>query len=187
MIKEIINAFVDESCQKYGIGNDIFYIQPSQIVGSSFLTAIYRERCLNYPKFHKMDDLSKACFLAAELAVSAVAESLDKKGTGVVFFNREGSLVSDFNFKKTISDTENFFPSPSVFVYTLPNILTGEICIRHGFQGESSFYVLDSNDTEIIHNVVNDMLQNNNAVVCGWSELIENKIRSEVKVFISNN
>ncbi|MCR5455965.1 MAG: hypothetical protein K6F33_13335 [Bacteroidales bacterium] len=186
MVQKNNFAFVDEACNKYGIAENVYDIMPSQMADCSFLTAVYRECCFNYPKFHKMDDLSKACFLATEMAVCSLTAPLDAQSTGVVFFNREGSLITDRNFEKTICDPENFYPSPSVFVYTLPNILTGEICIRHGFQGESLFYVIDSRDEDAIQNIVDDMLTCHSAVVCGWSEVNDGNIKAEVAIYKSD-
>ena len=59
----------------------------------------------------------------------------------IVCCNTAASLDNDRRYQETIKTTE-FFPSPAVFVYTLPNIVTGEIAIRHKIMGETSFFVL---------------------------------------------
>jgi 3-oxoacyl-[acyl-carrier-protein] synthase-1 len=110
--------------------------------GGKFLTALYRSLKTDYPKFFKMDNLSKLGFLASELIlredVPRVAPCADR---AVVCFNRSASLDTDVAFQDTIRDADNFFPSPSVFVYTLPNIVAAEIAIRNRIYGETSFYV----------------------------------------------
>ena len=176
-------AYINETLGEYGIEGNRYKVSPSQMADCNFLTAIYRERGFNYPKFHKMDELSKAGFLVSEMAIGSLTFPLDKKTTGVVFFNRESSLPTDINFEATIKDADNFFPSPSVFVYTLPNILSGEVCIRNGVQGESSFYVLENLDINSIGNVCVDMLATNSAVVCGWLEIVDGKIGAIATVF----
>ncbi|MDR0756311.1 MAG: 3-oxoacyl-ACP synthase [Tannerella sp.] len=107
-----------------------------------FLIALYRSLQTDWPKFFKMDNLSKLGFLASELIlrddVPRVESCVDR---AVVCFNRSASLDTDVAYQDTIRDADNFFPSPSVFVYTLPNIVTAEIAIRNRIYGETSCYV----------------------------------------------
>ena len=109
------------------------------------LSHIYRHLQLDYPKFFKMDNLSKLGFLGAELLLNAhfqdTENRLQKKNMAIVCCNTAASLDNDRRYQETIKTTE-FFPSPAVFVYTLPNIVTGEIAIRHKIMGETSFFVL---------------------------------------------
>ena len=42
-------------------------------------------------------------------------------------------------FQETIQHADSYYPSPALFVYTLPNIVTGEIAIRNKYYGETSF------------------------------------------------
>jgi len=168
MSKNHFFAYLDEDTSTYLVKDGRRFLDKSQVADSNFLTSLYRTLDLNYPKFFKMDDLSKAGFLVTELLMSVLTFELDKKSTAVVFFNREASLRSDKHFEETIKDADNFFPSPSVFVYTLPNILSGEVCIRHGFQGESGFYVLENFDEKVITDICSDMLATNSAVICGY-------------------
>ena len=171
-------AFVDGTCHEYGTVNGRHNMPLSQIADGDFVTAVYRECGFNCQRFYKMDELSKACFIAAELTIRSSRVEIDGNDAGVVFFNRDSSIVTDRNFEKTISGEGNFFPSPSLFVYTLPNILTGEICIHNGFKGESAFYVLDAPDAKYIADIVGDMLAYNGVVVCGWSDMVDGKIRA---------
>ena len=180
-------CYIDEIKNEYRDAQGIKNISQAQIVDNNFLTAVYRTLGFNYPKFFKMDELSKAGFLVAEMAVGAYKKELDPKTTGVVFFNREASLPTDRNFEKTIADAENFFPSPSVFVYTLPNILSGEVCIRHGFQGESGFYVLENDDDDAIRNICRDMLATNSAVLCGWVDFIDGSVYARAEILTAED
>jgi 3-oxoacyl-[acyl-carrier-protein] synthase-1 len=106
----------------------------------------------DYPKFFKMDTLSKLGLVASELLLQAEGEPRfePREDRAVVFFNRSASLQADTAYQATIQDPENFFPSPAAFVYTLPNIVTGEIAIRNKYYGETSFIVLPENDPEIM-------------------------------------
>src|SRR5690606_41290579 len=84
-----------------------------------------------------MDALSKLAFMASEM----VLRDEENKNTALVFANRSSSLDTDMKYQESISSAENYFPSPAVFVYTLPNICLGEISIRHQLQTENAFLV----------------------------------------------
>lgn len=139
--------------------------------GSALLTELYREHINDYPKFFKMDELSKLGFVASELLLQSTNDRhMDSSDRAVILFNRTGSLCNDRKYQITISDIDNFFPSPSLFVYTLPNIVTGEIAIRNKYYGETSFYVIDHDDPELIRETAENALRQGtaNSVICGW-------------------
>ena len=71
---------------------------------------------------------------------------------------------------ESIQDKENYFPSPSVFVYTLPNIVTGEIAIRNHYHGETSFYILPSKAERQMNEVLETMFMDtqSKSVLTGW-------------------
>ncbi|MDE6296764.1 MAG: 3-oxoacyl-ACP synthase, partial [Muribaculaceae bacterium] len=114
---------------------------------SGNLKNLYRSVAGDYPKFFKMDMLCRIGFIAAEYLLKGYDEN-EKENMSVVLFNKEGSLLTDRNYTETIIDKDNYYPSPALFVYTLANIVTGEIAIRHKIYGESSFYITDSPDFE---------------------------------------
>ena len=120
--------------------------------GNAMLTELYRAYVGDYPKFFKMDTLSKLGFVASEMLLKDEEQErfVPREDRAVVLFNRTASLQADTNYQSTIQDPENFFPSPAAFVYTLPNIVTGEIAIRNKFFGETSFIVVESCDAHIM-------------------------------------
>ena len=120
--------------------------------GAAMLAEIYRAHVGDWPKFFKMDTLSKAGFLASELLLKELCERGAEgeeyvSGRAIVLFGATASLCADRNYQETIQDSDNYYPSPALFVYTLPNIVTGEIAIRNHYRGETSFYVLDGYDS----------------------------------------
>ena len=179
-------ASVSEPQKKYDINGTVYEVNAQQLADNNILNAIYREQNINYPKFFKMDEMCKAGFLAVELAMRALTVTIDRKNTGVVFFSNAGSDVADRNFERTISDPDNFYPSPSVFVYTLPNIITGEICIRHGLMGESAFYDLADDAADEINTMISNMLMCHSSVVCGYTRLSDEGISSMVNIFVKD-
>jgi hypothetical protein len=145
---------------------------------SGFLLAAYHFTKAEYPKFYKMDNLSKLAWLATEILIK---DSLKPDGyrpdeIGVVLSNSNSSLDTDIKYFKSVKD----IASPALFVYTLPNIMIGEICIRHQFKGENAFFVFEQFDASFIENYVGNLLNNNilQACICGWVELLENNYQA---------
>lgn len=121
--------------------------------GNAQLTGLYRSQIGDWPKFFKMDTLSKAGFVASELLLKKTGERrLEGEeythNRAIVLFGSTASLCADRNYQETIQDRDNYYPSPALFVYTLPNIVTGEIAIRNHWRGETSFYVLEAPDAD---------------------------------------
>lgn len=145
---------------------------------SDFAKGAYKGLEFNYPKFHKMDNLSKLAFLAAEMLL----KDQDNNGTALVLANKSSSLDTDFRYQESINSPENFFPSPAVFVYTLPNICVGEISIRHQMQTENAFFVLDEFDEKFLNDYSQQILQSGKAekVLCGWVELYQESYKAFV-------
>lgn len=119
--------------------------------GNAQLTGLYRSQIGDWPKFFKMDTLSKAGFVASELLLKKTGgRRLEGEeythSRAIVLFGSTASLCADRNYQETIQDRDNYYPSPALFVYTLPNIVTGEIAIRNHWRGETSFYVLETPD-----------------------------------------
>ena len=119
----------------------------------SLLTSLYKQMIGNYPKFYKMDGLSRLGFVASEILLNAEKGDMDKE-RAIIFFNHSSSIASDRNYKESINGKDNYFPSPSIFVYTLPNIVTGEIAIRNHFQGETSFFILPDKDERMMEEIL---------------------------------
>lgn len=119
----------------------------------SLLTSLYKQMIGNYPKFYKMDGLSRLGFVTSEILLNAEKGETDKE-RAIIFFNHSSSIASDRNYKESINDKDNYFPSPSIFVYTLPNIVTGEIAIRNHFHGETSFFILPDKDERLMEEIL---------------------------------
>ena len=87
-----------------------------------------------------------------------------------MLFNRSSSISSDKRYLSSISDKDNYFPSPSVFVYTLPNIVTGEIAIRNNYHGETSFYILPRKDEEQMQTIIETAFvdKKTKSLLTGW-------------------
>ncbi len=140
--------------------------------GNALLTELYRAYIGDYPKFFKMDTLSKLGFVASEMLLKDEGKErfVSREDRAVVLFNKTASLQADTNYQLTIQDLENFFPSPAAFVYTLPNIVTGEIAIRNKYYGETSFIVVESCDAHIMARQLMNAFQDpmTQSILGGW-------------------
>src|ERR1700722_15801267 len=109
-------------------GDKIFAAEDAGSAGTPaaahFLPALYAHFNWQYPKFFKMDNLSKLGWAAPELLLEGWgAAAFPSEAVAVVLSNANSSLDTDYKYTETTRD----IPSPSVFVYTLPNIVIGEI------------------------------------------------------------
>ena len=118
--------------------------------GDALLTACYRNCHADYPKYFKMDPLCRLGFVASELMLQSIDEErfVAREDRAVVLASCRGCLHTDRHYESTIVPGDNYFPSPAVFVYTLPNIVTGEIAIRNKYLGESSMYLFEESTDE---------------------------------------
>ena len=154
----------------------------------SLMTAIYKRYVDDYPKFYKMDPLSRLGFIATELLLKAEGECRDTptEDRAVILFNRSSSILADRKYLSSIIDPEDYFPSPSVFVYTLPNIVTGEIAMRNLYHGETSFYITDKrNDEQIKQTLCASFAdEKTKSIIGGWIDY-ENDSYFEADIYIT--
>ncbi|MBQ1695991.1 MAG: 3-oxoacyl-ACP synthase, partial [Bacteroidales bacterium] len=101
--------------------------------------------------------------------------------------NRSGSFNADTKYQATIQEADNFFPSPAIFVYTLPNIVTGEIAIRNLYYGETNFIVLDSMDLPTMAEQIANAFQDTEteSVLTGWVDCYDEN-HFEARMLIIN-
>lgn len=144
----------------------------NQTSGKEMLTELYKNEVGDYPKFYKMDMLSRLGFIAAELLLKSEGKQRLEadEHRAVILFNHSSSFHADAQYLDSIKDPENYFPSPSLFVYTLPNIVTGEIAIRNHYNGETSFYILAEEDASLIAQVQQASLSDpmTESMISGW-------------------
>ena len=162
----------------------------------SLLTSLYKQMIGNYPKFYKMDGLSRLGFVASEILLNAEKGDMDverreEEGErlleerAIIFFNHSSSIASDRNYKESIKDKDNYFPSPSIFVYTLPNIVTGEIAIRNHFQGETSFFILPDKDERMMEEILQASCRDaqSKSFLTGWIDYEDERhFEAELKI-----
>ena len=155
--------------------------------GTPFGELIRREfRALESPnlKFFKMDDLSKLGYVAAEKLLRQVPverRECAPERIALVLANRSSSLDTDLRHREILDAHPEEGASPAVFVYTLPNIVAGEICIRHRIQGETTFFVQEDKSMAFVRDYVRTLLVTGaaDAAICGWCELLGERFDAE--------
>lgn len=149
---------------------------------NEFIKTVYKHFEINYPKFFKMDSLSKLTFVASELLLRDTINAEEENNIALLFANRSSSLDTDLKYQDSIQDYSNYFPSPAVFVYTLPNICIGEVSIKNNLKSENSFFIFDSFSETFFKTYSEQLMVSNKAekVLCGWVEVIDNEYHSFV-------
>lgn len=169
----IVSSFCSVTGKEVILNNKVIYTG-SCIIFKDLSNDIYSKFSIDYPKFHKMDNLSKLGFLSVELLLrdKDLGQKYPGDKIGVIFMNSASSLDSDRRHQDTLSDREHYFPSPSIFIYTLPNVVIGEICIRHKFYGEGNFFVAEKFNTDFIISYIEELFDSNAIQCCiaGWVE-----------------
>ena len=140
-----------------------------------FLKSIYKHLEIKYPKFYKMDELSRLGFIASELLLNnpeskkAIA-LVEPEDIGLILQNTDSTIDVDSSFYDSIIDNEKHFPSPALFVYTLPNITLGEVAIRNKFKGENALFIYEKYNLDLGVNYINGLFNKNRIKAClgGW-------------------
>jgi hypothetical protein len=125
-----------------------------------------------------MDNLSKLGWLATEVLLQ---NSFDRgkykpEDIGIVLSNAHASLDTDIKYY----ESTRTMASPALFVYTLPNIVIGEISIRNHFKGENAFFITEDFDAGFIEQYVSNLIKNNilQCCICGWVDVLGNQYKA---------
>ncbi|KGE14843.1 hypothetical protein [Sphingobacterium deserti] len=158
------NSIVVDTVPRFSSDDSLF---------AEFSKQAFRQINPEYPKFFKMDSLSKLAVLAAEYLLEG--QPIDD--LALVLANRSGSLDTDVRHQESIQNEQEYYPSPATFVYTLANICAGEISIRHGLQTENAFFIAEDYPINTARSYTEYLLKSGKAkrVLCGWVEFFEEK------------
>ena len=143
--------------------------------GAALISSAFKSLGTRYAKFYKMDTLSKLGFLASEILLADESERFQpREDRAVILMNSTSSICDDRHYQDSIKDPDSFFPSPALFVYTLPNIVTGEIAIRNKYFGETSFYVLPKPEPAEIFRITDEAFRDRTtrSVLGGWLDCV---------------
>jgi 3-oxoacyl-(acyl-carrier-protein) synthase len=153
---------------------------------TAFLKAAFKN--LNTPnmKFYKMDNLCKLGYIAVEYLVAhhRILSPYDPKKIALIAGNSTSSFDTDIDHQLTICDKDNYFPSPAVFVYTLPNIVLGEICIKEKIQGETTMFISETSDDGFLRRYAEILFRTTptELVIAGRIDCLGEKYEAELQV-----
>lgn len=170
----IITSYAHIKYNLVSVNGEIVFQSSVSLTLTEFLSEVYKTLGMSYPKFHKMDAQCKLGFLCAEFSLKETnfLTENDLSKTAIVLSNAASSLETDRVHQNSINDKSNYFPSPAVFVYTLPNITIGELAIKHKVTGENAFFVTEQLDADLLVNYINSLLSNTSeAAIVGWVEV----------------
>jgi len=179
---EIINKCTISTSE---ISDSKFVLYKSDEEFRSFIKGFYKQEEISYPKFYKMDAQCKLAFIGAELLFRGVDRSLYKDDEiAMVFSNSESTLATD----KAYWESTKELASPALFVYTLPNIMMGEVAIKNKIKGENIFLVCEEFDEEFLMQQAKLIFLNSKTKIAllGWVNY-KNENNFEAKLFLVSN
>ncbi len=176
----VISKYGSMNAKAFSMNGNVVASCPDGMSPVEFMTHLYRENKVSYPKYFKMDHLSRLGFLMTDLLLkdTALYGDTPKLQTGIFLNNHSASLDTDQEYQDTLG--AEYFPSPAVFVYTLPNIVMGEIAIKHKIYGENTFFVSETFDIQSLFDYVYQSFNQTkmeNALV-GWVEYYKGKMEA---------
>lgn len=143
---------------------------------AAFIRAAYKSLEADDRKFYKMDDLCKLGYIAAAalFAQTGGATGYEPGEVGLMLANASSSLDTDLKHQQIIDTMGDQEASPAVFVYTLPNVVLGELCIRYKIQGENTFFISDRYPESFIGSYARQVMRKRGLRAClvGWCELL---------------
>ena len=174
------NLYITDICniysQKIVVNNQLILEDFESTDISTFLKTAFKTLNYQYPKYYKMDNLSKLAVLASEPILS----KQNTNNIALVFMNKSASLDTDLKHQQSIQNKDEYFPSPAVFVYTLPNICMGEVSIKHKLQTENAFFLSESFDAKLMFNYAEYLMKHKNVdkVLCGWIDVLQSEYQA---------
>lgn len=146
-----------------------------------FIREAYKNLGDNNMKFYKMDDLCKLGYVAAGYSLKET--DYQPEEIGIILANASSSLDTDCKHQTLISKEGDKAASPAVFVYTLPNVVLGEICIRHRIKGENTFFVCPHYEPDSLEDYARIVMAKGKLRTCiiGWCELMDGQYQAEFK------
>ncbi len=146
----------------------------------SLIREKFRSSGLNDMKFYKMDDMCKLGYIASHILLEGLQFS--PEDMAVVLQNRSASLDSDLKHLHNILSGPG--ASPAVFVYTLPNVASGEISIRYRIKGENTFFISSSYRKKDLETYAAAVLSSSRAKYCivGWLEFLGEEYEADFEL-----
>lgn len=161
-------------------GKEIFHSKERSF--PLFIREAYKTLEESNMKFFKMDDLCKLGYVATEFLLKD--KTFQPEEIGIILSNAAASLDTDIRHQAILNKDGDAAASPAVFVYTLPNVVAGEICIRHRIKGENTFFIHEEYQPELLEQYARIAMEKGNLKACitGWCDLLLPTYQAEFKL-----
>jgi 3-oxoacyl-(acyl-carrier-protein) synthase len=174
------------SGHKIWIDEKPVFAAPEAVNIAAFLRAAFKSLDAPNMKFYRMDNLCKLGYLALEylLRHCPIPIPRDPGNIALIASTSTSSLDTDIDHQLTISPFSRDIPSPSIFVYTLPNIVLGEMCIREKIQGETTMFIAETADADFLSRYARILLSATPAelVIAGRINCLGEEYEAELQV-----
>lgn len=154
---------------------------------NEWLHFLFRLSGVDYPKFYKMDALCQAAVCSVEMMKQSSSDFPPSQAanTSILISNRHSSAETDKQFINSYVNSGN--PSPSLFVYTLPNIIIGELSIRHKWFGENLCFITEKFSPSLLMEYIQLLPSSNTEyVIGGWIDFVDNRLDSFIFLLKEN-
>ncbi len=158
---------------------------PLESHGAALVTEIFKKFLADGSRFFKMDLYSRLAYVATSLLAKDSLEGCDSEEVALVVFTQNGSVLADRKHLSTFSNPEEFFPSPAVFINTLPNVVLGEIAVKNTIKGETTLVLLPGRDESAMNRIIDATLAATKpaVMICGWIDCdAEDSFTAELKL-----
>lgn len=150
----------------------------------TFIRNAFKHIAQPYMKLPKMDDQCKLALTATEyLLKDADLAGCGEEDVALLLATEASSLDTDLRHQDILNSGE--LPSPAVFVYTLANIMQGEICIRHKLKGENLCLVGTKADSrQLLCDYAGLLLANGRAKKCiaGYASYLQGTYEADLQL-----
>ena len=163
-------------------GSDILFERTQ----NGILRDLYVAAGLNYPRYFKMDALSKLCMACTELLIDrGRARHILNDRCAILLANSASSLDSDLAYLQGLITTGR--GSPAQFVYTLPNVMIGELCIRHRLHVHTEMYVMPSPNLPFLSEQAQSLIGTGvcDAALIGWVDVLGEMLNADLSIVVA--
>ena len=143
---------------------------PLKSHGAPLITEVFKEFIADNSRFFKMDLYSRLAYVGTTLLAKDSLGDCAPEDVTLFIFTLNGSVLADRKHLSTFANPDEFFPSPAVFINTLPNVVLGEIAVRNTIKGETTLVMLPSRDEAAIDRILEATLTATkpSVMICGW-------------------
>ena len=168
---------------KLELNGNVLYKAENNDDFATFIRNAYKAVDGKNMKFYKMSDLCKTGYVATE-ALLQKCDTFAPNQIAILLANKSASLDTDRKHQDILDTEGEPAASPAVFVYTLPNVASGEICIRHKIQGENTFFIQDRYESKKLEEYARTVMAHDKLKYCivGWCEFLQGKCSADLKL-----